>query len=211
SGVLPAQVLELLPAASPDPWWVAAVAGFRRARPDELPAGYTDGWAFAAPVIEMPGYLDYLLRQVRERGATITERAVASLGEALDACPVVVNRPGLGARELCADHDLPPSRGQVARIRHNGSRRVVLDDYGPNSVAYIVPRVHDIVLGGTDIEGDESTAVDAETTRDILRRCARLDPAFASVTEADIVSVACGLRPVRSRVRLEAERIAPGR
>jgi D-amino-acid oxidase len=211
SGVLLSEVLELLPSAMPDPWWVAAVSGFRRAEPEQLPPGYADGWLFAAPVIEMSRYLEYLLRTLRGRGGAIEERGVGSLGEALDACPIVVNCTGLGARELCGDHDLHPSRGQVARIRHNGFRRVVLDDYGPNSVAYIVPRVDDIVLGGTDIEGEESTTIDPATTRDILRRCARLDPAFAGVTEDDIVSEACGLRPVRSMVRLEAERVAPGR
>jgi len=210
SGVMLSEVLELLPPAMPDPWWVAAVSGFRRATPDQLPPGYADGWLFDAPVIEMPRYLDYLLRTLRERSGSIEERGAGSLGAALDACSIVVNCTGLGARELCGDHDLHPSRGQVARIRHNGFRRVVLDDLGPNSVAYIVPRVDDIVLGGTDIEGEESTAIDPATTRDILRRCARLDPAFAGVTEDDIVSEACGLRPVRSMVRLEAERVAPG-
>src|SRR5260221_5850982 len=211
SGVLLSEVLELLPSAMPDPWWVTAVSDFRRATPDQLPPGYADGWLFDAPVIEMSRYLDYLLRTLRERGGSIEERGAASLGAALDACPVVVNCTGLGGRELCGDHGLHPSRGQVARIRQNGFRRVVLDDHGPNSVAYIVPRVDDIVLGGTDIEGEESTAIDPATTRDILRRCAQLDPAFAGVTLDDIVSQACGLRPVRSMVRLEAERVAPVR
>lgn len=211
SGVIFSNVLELLPAPTADPWWVAAVSNFRRARPDELPHGYVDGYVFDAPVIEMPTYLDYLMRTFRERGGTIEQRTVTSLAEPLDACPTVVNCAGLGARDLCDDHDLHPSRGQVVRIRHNGFRRVLLDDYGPNRVAYVVPRIHDIVLGGTDLEGNESTEVDPATTADILRRCANLDSAFASVSENDIVSVACGLRPVRSAVRLELERVSPER
>lgn len=36
-------------------------------------------------------------------------------------------------------------------------------------------------------------------------------PAFAALTADDIVSVGCGLRPVRSAVRLEVERPAPQR
>ena len=137
--------------------------------------------------------------------------AVSDLAEAFAACATVVNCAGLGARELVGDRDLHPSRGQVARIRANGFARAVLDDHGPNAVAYIVPRTRDIVLGGTDDEGNESTEVDDAITRDILRRCARLDPAFASVGPADVISVAVGLRPVRSSVRLEAERPAPDR
>jgi D-amino-acid oxidase len=211
AGILLADVLELLPAPTPDPWWVSAVSGFRHARPEELPPGYHDGYVFAAPVIEMPIYLDYLQRRFRAAGGAISQRAVASLEEALAESSVVVNCTGLGARELLGDTDLHPSRGQVVRIRPNGFRRSLLDDTGANAVAYIVPRQTDIVLGGTDDEGNASTEPDPAVTRDILRRCARLDPAFATVSEADILSVACGLRPVRSTVRLEAEPRADGR
>jgi D-amino-acid oxidase len=159
----------------------------------------------------MPIYLDYLQRRFRATGGAITQRAVASLEEALSEASIVVNCTGLGARELLGDTDLHPSRGQVVRIRPNGFRRCLLDDTGANAVAYIVPRQTDIVLGGTDDEGNASTEPDPAVTRDILRRCARLDPAFAAISEADILSVAVGLRPVRSAVRLEAEPRADGR
>jgi D-amino-acid oxidase len=211
AGVRMSDVLEMLPTATPDPWWVSAVDGFHHADLAELQPGYTDGYAFAAPVIDTGIYLDYLLRRFQAEGGLIETRTVGDLAEAFTACPVVVNCAGLGARELVGDHDLHSSRGQVLRIRHNGSRRVVLDDYGPNAVAYIVPRLHDIVLGGTDDEGNASTEPDPGVTRDILRRCASLDPAFAAISERDIVSVAVGLRPVRSAVRVEMERPAPDR
>ncbi len=211
SGVIMSDVLECLPAPAPDPWWVAAVDGFRHAMPDELPHGYADGYAFAAPVIDTGIYLDYLLRAYQAEGGNVVERTVHDLAEAFADYRVVVNCAGLGARELVGDRDIHPSRGQVIRVRHNGFRRVLLDDYGPNAVAYVVPRVHDIVLGGTDDEGNESTDPDPAVTEDILRRCAQLAPAFAGITRDDILSVACGLRPVRSTVRLEAERPSPDR
>ena len=90
--------------------------------------------------------------------------------------PLEVAAHGVGARELVHDGRLRPSRGQVARIRHTGFRRVILDDYGPNSLAYIVPRINDIILGGTAIDDDESTAIDTAETPAILRRCAGLAP-----------------------------------
>ncbi len=211
AGIRMADVLELFPAPAPDPWWVSAVPAFRHATPGELPPGYSDGYVFAAPVIQMPIYLDYLMRRFESDGGKVTLRAVSSLDEALAACPVVVNCTGIGARDLTGDTDLHPSRGQVVRIRPNGFRRCLLDDTGPNAVAYIVPRITDIVLGGTDDEGNASTEPDPAVTADILRRCSRLDPAFATVSEADILSVACGLRPVRSAVRLESEHPAPDR
>jgi D-amino-acid oxidase len=211
SGVRLTPVLEYLPAPAGDPWWVGAVADFRHARAAELPPGYVDGYRFTAPVIDMGIYLDWLLQRFRAAGGQITLRAVGDLAEAFAEGATVVNCAGLGARELVGDRDLHPSRGQVARIRANGFARAVLDDHGPNAVAYIVPRTHDIVLGGTDDEGNESTVVDDAVTRDILRRCALLDPAFAGVGPDDVISVAVGLRPVRSSVRLEAERPAPDR
>jgi D-amino-acid oxidase len=214
TGVILREVLDLLPPASPAPWWVSAVDGFRRAAPAELPPGYAAGHVFAAPVIDTGIYLDYLRRIVETAGGQIELRTVSDLAEAFAVCPVVVNCAGLGARELLGDHDLHASRGQVVRVRNNGFRRVVLDDYGlrePDTVSYIVPRLHDIVLGGTDDEGNESAAPDPAVTRDILRRCAALAPEFAGVGEGDIVSVACGLRPVRSSVRVALERPTPDR
>jgi D-amino-acid oxidase len=211
TGVAMADVLEYRPGPSPDPWWVSAVEGFRHATPGELPAGYADGYVFAAPVIDTGVYLDYLLRTFRARGGWVVQRTVRDLSEAFAQSRVVVNCAGLGARELVGDRDLHASRGQVVRVRPNGFRRVVLDDDGPDGVTYIVPRHRDIVLGGTDEEGNESTQPDPEATRGILRRCANLAPAFASITEDDILSVVCGLRPVRSTVRVEAERPAPDR
>lgn len=211
SGILMANVLEVKPVPTPDPWWVKAVDGFRHTRPDELPAGYLDGYIFEAPVIDTLFYLDYLVRTFQEQGGHITQRTVDDLSEAFEQSAIVVNCSGMGARELAGDSDLHPARGQVIKIRHNGFRRVVLDEDGPNMLAYIVPRTHDIVLGGTYEENNESTAIDPATTQSILRRCANLAPEFANVAPDDILNISCGLRPVRSTVRVEAEHITPER
>lgn len=210
AGVVLAEVLECLPAPS-DPWWISAVEGFRRATPEELPQGCAYGHVFAAPVIDTGMYLDYLRRTFLAQGGQIAQRTVRDLAEAFAESRVVINCAGLGARELVGDRDVHPSRGQVVRVRHNGFRRVVLDDYDPSGVTYIVPRMHDIVLGGTDDEGDERTEPDPAVTQSILRRCARLAPEFANIGPDDILNVVVGLRPVRSAVRLELERPASER
>lgn len=212
SGVLWTNMLEVKSEASADdPWWATIVDGFRHARPEELSAGYADGYVFEVPVIDTSIYLDYLLRRFQAQGGRIQQRAISDLSQAFAQSAIVVNCSGLGARELVGDRDLYPSRGQVIRVRHNGFRTVLLDHDKPNEVTYIVPRTNDIVLGGSDEEHNESTAINVGQTRDILRRCAKLAPQFANITSEDIVSVACGLRPVRSTVRVEAERIAPER
>lgn len=211
TGITILPTVEALAEPSDDPWWVDAVPGFRHAAAAELPAGYRDGYTFPAPVIDTGVYLDYLVAAFQAGGGQIVQRAIADFAEAFAVCPVVVNCAGLGARELAGDRDLHASRGQVLRVKPNGFRRVIMDDYGPNRVAYIVPRLRDIVLGGTDDEGNESLVPDPDVTAGILRRCALLAPEFAHVAPGDILTVVCGLRPVRSSVRVEAERLAPDR
>lgn len=209
SGVFMANVLDLKKVASPDPWWVSAVEDFRRASQDELPSGYADAFAFEAPVIDTRVYLDYLLRTFHARGGQVYQRAIASMAEAFAQNTLVINCSGLGARELVGDRDLHAARGQVVRIKHNGFRQALVDEHDIAQLTYIVPRTHDIVLGGTYEEENESTAINPETTQAILRRCAQFMPALATLAPDDIVSLDCGLRPVRSTVRLEIERPAP--
>ncbi len=209
SGVFMADVLDLKTVASADPWWVSAVENFRHAGQDELPPGYADGFAFEAPVIDTQVYLDYLLRRFQAHGGQVYQRSIVNLSEAFVQSAIVINCTGLGARELVGDRDLHAARGQVVRVRHNGFRRVLVDEHNLVQLTYIVPRTHDIVLGGTYEEQNDSIEIDPEMTRAILRRCAQLVPAFATLAPDDIISTGCGLRPVRSTVRLEAERPAP--
>lgn len=209
SGVFMADVLDLKIAPGADPWWISAVESFRHADQDQLPPGYADAFAFKAPVIDTGVYLDYLLHRFQACGGQVYQRAIVNVSEAFIENNIVINCTGLGARELVGDQNLHAARGQVVRIRHNGLRQVLVDENNLAQLMYIVPRTHDIVLGGTYEEQNESTEIDPETTRAILQRCARLVPAFARLAPDDIVSISCGLRPVRSTVRLEAERPAP--
>lgn len=211
TGVIRSEVLDLRRVPAADPNWKGAVDGFRRARPDELPAGFVDAFLFTAPVIDTSIYLDQLVGAFLAAGGQIQQREVRDIAEPLAESRVVVNCTGLGARELVGDAEFQPLRGQVVRVRHTGARRVLLDDDGAGEVTYIVPRVTDMILGGTDDEGNESTAPDPAVTQDILRRCVQLDPSLARLTDADILGVAVGIRPVRSTVRLEVEPAGPGR
>lgn len=209
SGVFMASVLDLKTAPNADPWWMSAVEDFRHASQDELPPSYADGFAFEAPVIDTHVYLDYLRHNFQTHGGQVYRRAITDLTEAFAQSNIVINCTGLGAGTLVGDRDLHAARGQVVRIKHNGFRQTLIDEHDLAQLTYIVPRTHDIVLGGTYEEYNESTEIDPETTQAILRRCIRLVPAFATLALDDIVSVGCGLRPVRSTVRLEAERPAP--
>ncbi|HKF39091.1 MAG TPA: FAD-dependent oxidoreductase [Ktedonobacteraceae bacterium] len=211
SGILMSNVIELKLVASPDPWWATAVDGFRHAGIDELPAGYADGFVFMAPVIDTSIHLDYLMRTFLAQGGQIEQRTITGLAEAFAQSEVMLNCSGLGARQLVSDQDLHAARGQVVRIKHNSFRQVLMDEEGPNQLVYIIPRTHDIILGGRFEEHNESLVPDPEQTQAILRRCANLAPEFASIAPEDILDIYCGLRPVRSIVRVEAEQVAPDR
>jgi len=211
SGITMTNILDGKGESTPDPLWATAVEDFRHASRAELPPDYLDGFTFETPVIDMGIYLYYLMRIFHEQKGQIVQRTVTDLTEAFEQSQIVVNCSGLGARELVGDNDIRPARGQVLRIKPNGFRRVLFDDDGPNNVAYIVPRIYDIVLGGTYEENNGSIEVDPEQTQGILRRCAKLAPDFPAVAKEDIINIVCGLRPVRSSVRVEAERITPGR
>ena len=211
SGVVMRTFVDVLLTPAPDPWWVSAVPDFRHADRTELPTGYLDGHSCTTPVIDTGVYLDYLVREFTARNGQIFQRTVNHLAEAFAHAPIVVNCSGLGARELVDDTDIRPAKGQVVRIRPNGFQRVLVDETGPAGLTYIVPRLHDIVLGGTYEEGNERADIDPEVRQAILQRCARLAPEFRSVTPADIISEGCGFRPVRSTVRVEAERLSADR
>ncbi|MGH8866959.1 MAG: FAD-dependent oxidoreductase, partial [Actinomycetes bacterium] len=186
-----------------DPWWRDAVPGFGRVPPDALPSGYADGYLFTTPVIDMSGYLAWLVQRLTSLGGTLTRRAYDSLDDALDGAGVVVDCTGLGARDLVPDPSLVPLRGQVVRVGQVGLTEWTLDEGHSDGPTYVVPRAHDIVCGGTAGEGDWRLDPDPATADAILARCRALVPALA---HAPVLGHRVGLRPARSQVRLETER-----
>jgi D-amino-acid oxidase len=183
---------EVLARHEPDPWWLPTLPGldWTRVRPD----GHVDGWSFTTPIVEMPVYLRWLARRVDDLGGTITRLNLGALP--VDA-GLVVNCSGLGARLLGSDHTVVPVRGQVVYVEQFGLDRWWLDGAGPT---YVVPRASDIVVGGTDVEGEWSRTPSPETAADILARAARLVP---ELRDARVLRHKVGLRPVRPAVRLE--------
>ncbi len=177
-----------------DPWWRTAVPGLDRET--SLPDGYVDGWTFVSPVAEMPVYLGWLIDRVAALGGTLTRLNLAALPAGAD---VVVNCAGLGARLLGSDSSVTPVRGQVVYVEQVGLERWWLDADGPT---YVIPRSGDIVLGGTDGEGDWSRTPSPDTAAAILARAAALVP---EVRRARVLRHKVGLRPARPVVRVERD------
>jgi D-amino-acid oxidase len=197
---------ELLGVPTPDPPWAAAVPDLRRLATEER-AGHPDGWAFTAPVVDMPRYLDWLLDRFVARGGRLEERHVASLAAEAADCDELVNCAGLGARELVADAGVRPVRGQVVLVRNPGLEQWLLDETDPTALTYVIPRLETVVCGGTAEPGAEDLRPDERTAARILARARELVPALRN---APVLDHLVGLRPARAAVRLEVETTANG-
>jgi D-amino-acid oxidase len=190
---------ELLRSTEPDPWWAGAVPDLVRL--DRVPPPFQDGWTFTAPVVEMPVYLAWLTRRLVSSGGTLTRMALPALPSHAE---LVVNCSGLGAVGLARDTELHPVRGQVVLVEQIGLDSWLLDGGG---LTYVVPRAHDIVVGGTDVEGDWGRRPIPAVAGEILARATRLVPELGG---AAVLRHRVGLRPARSAVRLETETTREG-
>lgn len=207
TGVIMRDGVELWLQPMPDPWWRSAVPDFGRCTPADLPPGYQDGYAFRVPVIDMPLYLDYLVRRFSDSGGVFQTRQLRSLDEATELNALVVNCAGLGARDLLDDQTVKPIRGQVIWLTNPGIERFTMDEANPDRATYIIPRIHDVVLGGSADEDDWNTTPDSEMAEDILRRCVLLEP---RLRDAHVIGHRVGLRPGRPAIRLEREHLPNG-
>jgi D-amino-acid oxidase len=185
---------ELHRSARTDPWWRGAVPELTRVPAPDPP--YVDGWTFVAPVVEMPVYLPWLVARIEALGGTLTRLALPALP---DRAQVVVDATGLGARRMAGDPSLVPVRGQVVYVEQVGLDRWWLDGSVP---VYVVPRSEDIVVGGTDEEGEWDRRPDPDVAKQVLERAVELVPALAG---AAVQGTRVGLRPARPQVRLEVE------
>ncbi len=184
------------------PQWAAALADVMPLTQTgrQAPGGQA-GWRTRVPVADMPVYLGYLVRRLREAGGTLTRMSLA----ALPSRGLVINCTGLAARSLAADPSVRPIRGQVVITTNPGLTDWVIgndeDDPGHDSaLTYVFPQPERIVVGGT-AEPDQWLAdADPATARQILARATGLVPQLAS---ARVLARRAALRPWRPAIRLE--------
>ncbi len=192
--------------ADPDLWWAQKLTSWDRLQPAGL-AGITPpnpailgGLRVHLPIIVMGRYLQWLHQRSSRLGVRITPAKVESVSHADPTADAVVLAVGLAARELAADLDVVPIRGQVVRLANPGLTDWLLDEDDPAHFCYVIPRVDDVVCGGTAEIGDHCLDPDPRTEAAILQRARALVPELA---DASVRSRAVGLRPGRSQVRLE--------
>jgi D-amino-acid oxidase len=207
SGVHALSGREVCPSLEAPPAWTSLLPDMHVLSADDLPAGFVSGWRYTAPAVNMPTYLEYLLRRYEGLGGAVSAGTVTSLASV--AAPVVVNCTGIGARSLVPDPSVVPVRGQVVVAENPGLTEFYLDHgNGGADYAYVFPHGDVVVLGGTSGEGESDLAPRREVSERIRRDCAAV---FPSLSGARVIAERVGLRPVRPSVRLEAEPLPGGR
>jgi D-amino-acid oxidase len=184
-------------------YWTRLLPDLRPCEPSELPDGFTDGWHYSAPVATMPIYLEYLRARFERAGGTIEVAAVPSLAGLAGVAPVVVNCSGVGARDLVPDPAVVPVRGQVVIAANPGIEEFFINrDPEPPWIVYMFPHGEQILLGGTNDEGNWDETPKTHIAERIMAGCAAIDP---RLRHAEILGHRVGLRPYRPEVRLESE------
>ncbi|MFI0721725.1 FAD-dependent oxidoreductase [Streptomyces sp. NPDC021224] len=193
--------------ADSPPDWATSLPGFRPCELSELPAGFTSGYRFTVPLIDMPVYLVYLQRRLAGAGASVEQRRVHSFTDAGPAS-AIVNCTGLGASDLVPDPELRPIRGQHVVVTNPGLIEFFSEDTGLSpDLLCIYPHGDTVVLGGTAIDGDADLRADDLAAEAILARCTLTEPRLAG---AQVIAHRVGARPTRDVVRVESDRLQDG-
>ena len=202
AGIDMTQTFEYFRSSQPDPVWKSTVDNFERIT-DDLPSDYVECFSFMTQVIEMPIYLEWLMNRYNLLGGKLEKRRVNDFSEVPEKFQLVVNCTGLSSGELCNDSEVYPVRGQIIRIKPK-LNQMHLDQQIP-TLAYIVPRSNDMILGGVAQEGNWSLEPTEEDRNFILEKCSKIIP---DLNNAEIIEEMVGLRPGRTEVRLEKEQIS---
>jgi len=219
AGVIPAPFVDFFDHPRPERFFYEDfIPFFRRAKPDELPAGFVDGIVLQTFSINVDKALNYFIRIFLRSGGRLRRKTVNNISEAFSSYDYVINCTGLGSIELFNDSRLFPARGQtvITRLQKNtlpnqpkkeGQEdwyNCVTGIHTDSVLAYIIPRDVDVVLGGTYQKGNSSLLVSEEDTNEILKKCALACPLFER-DKIQILQEKVGLRPCRDEVRLEGE------
>lgn len=211
TGVVWHEFTQLLTPEDELPWWHTDVDGFRcDEHATDLIVGRRRLCHFNVPIIDTTMYLTYLERSLKDHNVPFEIAELQCIDDAFDIAETVVNCSGIGAIKLVQDSDLHPARGQVIRIKKKSTHKPVIDLTQDPKLAHVTPRVHDTILGGTYENNVSSLDPSQTATREIIERCKSILPELGDLLDGDILGVQCGLRPVRSSVRVERERLDKG-
>ncbi|CAH0380899.1 unnamed protein product [Bemisia tabaci] len=181
------------------------VPEYREASGEELTVNsktWKYGAYFTTLLINSSYYLPWALKKFTKQNGILLKKSINSFQELENDYNIIFNCCGLGAKKLCGDKKVVPIRGQVIKVFAPWLKNFYYSEYD----TYILPSNRDgvVTLGGCRQYESYSVAVSRHDTAAILERCYELLPALK---DAPILREWVGLRPHRSEVRVEAEKI----
>lgn len=121
--------------------------------------------------IDVPVYIRSLLAYLHKQSVIFTNCHFGSLAE-LHAIPeeIIINCTGIGSKELFADAELRPVKGQIMRYGLSSAVNYALDGYNGKAKSgfYLKPRSNDFVIGSTAEVDKSDPSVDTGPLLDIM-------------------------------------------
>ena len=122
-------------------------------------------------------FMEDLYKQVKAKGATMTQRHFSGLDEVLSLEePIIINCTSLGSRELFGDKEFLPVRGQIVYFKKQDGVDYLLYQNVPNSSSTwvsIYPWNDRLIVGGVYEPGEEEIAPNQELIDQILDNAER--------------------------------------
>ena len=166
------------------------------------------GYEIEAPVADMFIYLDWLKNSVIKKGVQIKRQTIQNLNALFDDFDIVVNCSGFSARELAKDQNFKSYRGQyyVLKIDQASPTEYIGDDDHPGGMAYFIPRLGEIMIGGCAEEGVEEMDFTLDWN-DTIKRAGLYAPWVRGCSKQDQArEPVVGIRPFRlGGIRLELD------
>jgi glycine/D-amino acid oxidase-like deaminating enzyme len=168
----------------------------------------TWGYHIEAPAACMQRYLLWLEKSVCDRSVHIKKMRLSSLSNLSRDYDLIINCTGFGARELARDDDFVAYKGQYFVLKGSdvSPETYIGDDDHPGGMAYMIPRLGEVMVGGCAEKGLEDLELTLDW-KDTMRRAGLYVPWLRGCTPAHQARrPVVGIRPCRTTgVRLDVD------